>query len=139
MEEHPLLTRFPEDADWEQFDNLSLRRQCLIRDIPNDQTTRDYKLRVLKEYQKTHVTEVRKFPWCREPKFLSWEEKHSRLGSSDYYYIVQVKDRSTSRGTDFSKDFTFCDAEGWTCIVAFQEIPTCTCRSQTTVCSSTSF
>lgn len=131
------MTRFPEDADWEQFDNLTLRRQCLVRNIPNDQTTRNYKIRVLQEYQKTHVTEIRQIPWCGKPHFPTWKEGSSRLGLFDTYQIAQVKDRSTSNGTGFRKDFTFCDKEGWTCIVAFQEIPTCTCRSQATVRSST--
>ncbi|KAK3485974.1 uncharacterized protein B0T23DRAFT_408050 [Neurospora hispaniola] len=130
--EHPLLTRFPDDADWEEFDNLSLLRQCLIRDIPSEEISRDNKIRLLQNFSKKHVTEIRKIPWRRSPSRVTREEKSLRLNKLPYQ-VAQVKDRSSLDRTVLWKDFTLRDEKKVTCVVAFKEIPSCTCPSQPTL------
>ena len=126
---HPLMKRCPDDINWEELDTLELRRQCIVRNIPSDKTSREEKIRLLQEYQKAHVTEVRKIPWCRIEDMLPIAERRSRLGSPIYRIIrVEDKTKSGSKVAVFRKDFTLCDKEGKTCVVAFKQIPTCTCQ-----------
>ncbi|KAK3947694.1 hypothetical protein QBC32DRAFT_374108 [Pseudoneurospora amorphoporcata] len=115
---HPLEKRLPEDTDWQH-------------DVQEDKATREEKIRLLQEYQKTHVTEIRKIPWRRSPSLSLFEGIRSRLDRATYQ-ITQVKDMSSSDGTVFRKDFTLTSESGLTYVVAFKEIPTCTCRSRFT-------
>ncbi|KAJ4413654.1 hypothetical protein N0V85_003474 [Neurospora sp. IMI 360204] len=89
MEEHPLVTRFPEDANWEYFNQSTLRKQCSERNIPNDETSWYDMIRLLQKYQKKHVTEVRKIPW-RSPDFGTHFEKSRSLSKT--FQVTQVKD-----------------------------------------------
>ncbi|KAK1778508.1 hypothetical protein QBC45DRAFT_328150 [Copromyces sp. CBS 386.78] len=132
---HPLEKRFPEDTDWQHnsFEDNKLHSQCVVRNLLNqeDKVSREEKIRLLQEYQKTHVTEIRKIPWRRSPSRSLIEGIRSRLERATYQ-ITQVKDMSSSDGTVFRKDFTLTSESGLTDVVAFKEIPTCTCRSQFT-------
>ncbi|EGO59805.1 hypothetical protein NEUTE1DRAFT_99957 [Neurospora tetrasperma FGSC 2508] len=130
MKEHPLLTRFPDDAKWALFGDSTLHGQCSVRNIPNDEASRSDMIRLLQKYQQKHVTEVRKIPWCRSPEFATGSEKREHLAMYSTYLIVRVKDKSCSDGTVFRKDFSLLDKEGSIYVVAFKEIPTCTCSSQ---------
>ncbi|EAA32812.1 hypothetical protein GE21DRAFT_6551 [Neurospora crassa] len=130
--EHPLLTRFPDDADWEEFDNLSLLRQCLVRGIPSEEISRDNKILLLQNFSKKHVTEIRKIPWRRSPSRFTREEKSLRLNKATYQ-IAKAKNTSNANKTVFWTEFTLSDEKGSTCVVAFKEVPSCTCPSQPTL------
>lgn len=130
--EHPLLTKFPDDADWEEFDNLSLLRQCLARGIPSEEISRDNKILLLQNFSKKHVTEIRKIPWRRSPSRFTREEKSLRMNKSTYQ-IAQAKHTSNANKTVFGIEFNLSDEEGLTYVVAFKEIPSCTCPSQATL------